>query len=94
MWASNVGHIGDTSDRAPPKLDREIRPFTGISRMPEEDSNPRHADYDSACPYRQSPVNTGDSGSGGGGWTQIWTHLSAGLHGVALLTILAVGRDR
>jgi len=24
------------------------------------DSNPRHADHDSACPYRLSPVNTGD----------------------------------
>jgi len=40
----------------------------GIQRMTRcrrRDSNPRHADYDSGCPNRLSPVNTGDSGRRG-----------------------------
>ena len=66
----------------------------GVLRCRRRDSNPRHADYDSACRNLQSPVETGASGPGEARWTQIWTHLSAGLHGVALLTTVAVGRDR
>jgi hypothetical protein len=45
------------------------------SRCRRRGSNPRHADYDCGCPYRLSPVNTGDSGPR----KPIWTGLPAGL---------------
>ena len=44
------------------------------------DSNPRHADYDSACSRRLSPVSTGDSRARLARWTRIWAHLSRSVH--------------
>jgi hypothetical protein len=72
FWASGTSQFrvlrGDRAPRNPCKR-----------RCRRRDSNPRHADYDSGCPYRLSPVNTGDSGPQGPIWTGVWTGLSAGL---------------
>ena len=73
------------------ELDREMPPFTGISRCRRRDSNPRHADFDSACGNRLSPVHTGDSGRKHGGWTRMWTHLSAGLQAVTAEPSVRIG---
>ena len=78
----------------PNRLPRAERSCAQLE-VPEEVSNPENAAYDSACRKRESPVDTGDSGPGEARWTQIWTHLSAGLHDVPVLTILrSVGIGR
>ena len=95
MWASDVGtHRGHIGSRTPEARQRNAPVYRYFSNAGGGTRTPDTRIMIPRVRNRQSPVDTGDSGSGGGGWTQIWTHLSAGLHGVALLTILAVGRDR
>jgi len=55
-----------------------------IRQCRRRDSNPRHADYDSACSRRVSTVSTGDFKAAGARWTWLWTWLSGdvGRHGV------------
>ena len=59
-------------------LPRPLQPVAARrapTAMPEEGLEPRHADYDSGCPNRLSPVSTGDLGVRGPIWTGMWTGL-------------------
>jgi hypothetical protein len=85
--ASPVGRTQDIRNRISPapsarsvlQMTRLCRQSRGRPPCRRRDSNPRHADYDSACHHVLSAVNTGDSGTAGQMWTGMWTHLSGEL---------------
>jgi hypothetical protein len=74
--------------------DAICREFSGRPPCRRRDSNPRHADYDSGCPNRLSPVNTGDLRPPRAIWTGMWTGLPWPLHVLVCEMPAAVSRGR